>query len=533
MQPVTALILVGGVLVVSLLLLQVPSVHSSTQMRKRSTPSPSQRDSSSEISVLLGNSSILASSASMKEPSSPSSKRPMFFVPLEQQSVELRRARKCDQPLPEDSLLKSTYAKRINDYMHAMRCLGAGPSQLQTTDMWNERLPLAMLKAIFPSLLPMHGGVPPSYLPEQAHQMALLMGMDKYVAGLGAMLRSSVRRPSAVQDGMDAMASLLSAPSSSENSTATEEGASAAVSAAFPSQHHQPSIKDMPEDIIVELGCGNAGVLFLMCPPVRSLACFGTDFAPRLIEHGRFHMPWIDLRVDIAAPHLPTGSASAVMSHGVLIVLTPDQACGHIGEILRLLKPSGLSVLWALTTKPFRSRMHPSFFHEFENGDIAASFYNISQPTVNVTHGRFLQFCPTFGRYVRSMKFIMSGNKAPLFPAGVQHFFAVVVERNELPWEHSLSSSDKAAATLQVPLDAHRRHSDLVEPIIREQEGQHRYSNDEKVSSFLHYMVLANTTALHMHKSKGPYGKFWSVEPMAGGKSGARSSRSKQTRRGG
>ena len=418
-----------------------------------------------------------------------------LYVPLTYQTSALRQARRCTEDPPNHLTGRVAYRERLKAYLEAHRCLGIGHTAAETETTWSNRLPKSLVSSLIPSMFPIHGGVRPFILVEQARQMALLMGMGRYVAGLTAMLDGDLRRPSKVQDGIDAQKRALGS---------TEEALKAEVR------------NLRPKDVIVELGCGNAGLLFLMCPPVKELACFGTDFALRLIEHGQRHIPWIDLRVDIFAPHLPTGSASGVLSHGTLIVLTPPQACSHMKEVLRLMKPRGLAVIWGNTPKPFRSQFHPSFFHEYENGTVAASFFDRSQLTVNVTSGRFLQFCPALGQYVRSMKFLMRDDhhKGPPL-LNLDYEFGVVMERSHVEWKETTAEGSMGSYPTELPLDVYRRHVDYVEPFIREPEGISRYSDDAGVSSLRHYMTLANSTALHMHKCKTPDGaKYWCVSPQ-------------------
>ncbi len=444
-----------------------------------------------------------------------------LFVSLLEQSPDVRRARGCvKDPSEEDQSARIYRSEGISVYLEAYRCLGVGASTQHVQTTWEDRIPISAVKSLFPTLTPIHGGVRPNLLVEQARKLALLMGMDIYMAGLTAMLAGNIRRPSAVQDGIDALTGAL-------RKSTEKSGRDVAEAAATRLQ---------PKDVIVELGCGNAGLLFLMCPPVKELACFGTDFAPRLIQHGLHHMPWLDLRVAIFAPHLPTGSASGVLSHAVLMMLTPPEACSHIKEMLRLLKPRGRGVLWGMTVKPYRSRYHPSFFHEHYGGPLiqwAAGSLSFNKPifmnstmTGWLTDGKFLQFCPSLSQYVRGLKLILQNPGYPIYTPGIAAFFGVVLERSSIEWQENADATavnggsdaknkenkpQNTSYPTELPLDAYRRHARSVEPVIFEQEGIHRYS-DDAVPSLRHYMTLANTTALHMYKSKGPFGKFWSVQ---------------------
>jgi hypothetical protein len=149
---------------------------------------------------------------------------------------------------------------------------------------------------------------------------------------------------------------------------------------------------------IVELGCGHAALLAAMCPPVKGVNCYGSDFSPKLIEVGRQYFPWMHLEAHTKAPAVPTGWANLSVSHGVLLCLRLEDVCDHILEGLRVLQPGGKFVLWTLWATPFGSatRLHPGFFVSGVPWDnITAKGYeaNITDETNSSRESTFLPYC--------------------------------------------------------------------------------------------------------------------------------------------
>ena len=160
---------------------------------------------------------------------------------------------------------------------------------------------------------------------------------------------------------------------------------------------------------IVEIGCGNGNLLFSMCPPLPNWKCFGTDFSALMIEHGRRHMPWIDLRWGIGAGHVPNGVADLGISHGIVPYLAPQVLCEHVAEELRVLKPGGVAVFWTINHKKFGTRIHPAFWHGKQGSDVGLD------PQVA------LPFCSLLREFVAEVDFLFDPNMKPkpaIYPPG-------------------------------------------------------------------------------------------------------------------
>ena len=106
---------------------------------------------------------------------------------------------------------------------------------------------------------------------------------------------------------------------------------------------------------------------------------------------------------------LPAGSATSVLSHGMLSRLPTALACAHVREGLRLLRPGGVFVIWGLKSVHSGTRYHPSFFVE----RIAPA--NAS----GVVRRAFLPRCRDLGRYVADVELILSDAAATLDPPEV------------------------------------------------------------------------------------------------------------------
>jgi hypothetical protein len=257
-------------------------------------------------------------------------------------------------------------------YVEAMRCMAIMPELVhQQTESWDERVPEKKL-TISPLFVAMHGGVSPARIVLQARLLAILLNVSHY-------------RP--------------------RNITVAELS---------------HPVKGALRDVIVELGCGNAGLLMAMCPPIPELSCAGTDFAPRPIKHAAMHLPWIDVRVAIGAPHMGDATATAVFSHGVTPYLSHQQTCAHVGEGLRLLRPRGRLVFWMIHIRDIGTRHHPAFWEE---------------------GGRVLQFCPGLARLVKKAS-VYRQMAAAVYSADFagMGFYGVRLLRNDAPFARNAGS---------------------------------------------------------------------------------------------
>lgn len=406
------------------------------------------------------------------------------FVSLGDAGSEIILARKCSvvaeafRNVPSNLLWKSvdekapflgsatdwtpTYGTRLT-YAESMRCLGFvsgvnDHSKYNKPTTWDDRIPVSVFESHHPSMIPMHGAVSPGRFAAQGLKMAEYLGVAKYAAHLKAMLSRRV-----TVEEIDAMSKVLS---------------------------EMPTRDDgKPADVIVELGCGNGGLLFFLCPPIPAVACHGVDFAPRAIAHAQHHIPWVDWRVDIAAPHIPTGTATAVLSHGVILLLNENQACHHVAEMLRLLKAGGRGVVWMAVQKPFVSRTAPTFFAEtLPNGE-----------------RRLLQFCGDLGTLVSSIRVVTHDPSVPLYTPN-NDYFGASLERNDVAFP------DKGTTATVHNLTAHSKIADPLPPLITEPEGVSRFADNNTTPLNL-FLTLSNATALHIHKKKRNGIPFWSVEP--------------------
>jgi hypothetical protein len=258
------------------------------------------------------------------------------------------------------------------EYVDLMRCLGfvPGAAHLSVAEPWDDRIPVADMPQ-HPLMLPMHGGVSPARLVAQARLLALLLNVSHY------------------------------APSTAQSEV---------------------------RDAVVELGCGNAALLCAMCPPTAALSCAGTDFATRPIKHAKMHMRHVDLRVAVGAPHIGTGAATAVFSHGVAPYLNEQQLCGHVAEGLRLLRAGGRLVLWMLHISHIGSRVHPSFFEE---------------------DGMRLQFCEGLAPLVEHVT-VYRRLMTAVYPADfvLEGFYGIRIVRSTIAVNGSTTSSSSRSGSL-------------------------------------------------------------------------------------
>jgi hypothetical protein len=147
-------------------------------------------------------------------------------------------------------------------------------------------------------------------------------------------------------------------------------------------------------DVVVELGTGNAAMLFPMCPPVADIVCFGSDFADVPIAHAKKFIPHIFL--DVGRTRAPLGKASAVLSNSVLMVLDGDAACGYVEEGLRLLRPGGVFFLQGAFNLKFVARFSPSFFVEYMDGRKPMVEVEGTLITLNKKRCSFYEPCPGY-----------------------------------------------------------------------------------------------------------------------------------------
>lgn len=240
--------------------------------------------------------------------------------------------------------------------------------------------------------------------------------------------------------------------------------------------------------VVVEMGAGNGGLLYGMCPPHERTRCYGTDFAAALVSRGNAALRELEqsrilLRQSCFAGHVATGDAAAVVSHAVMTYLKPDQACRHVAEALRMLRPGGRAVFWMLSRRWLGTRYHPSFFVDVEDdherrgdsygwrrdGGTPAEAATTSDPTMSnngtadddvawrrrpVVGSRRrppvavvpLSRCsPELGTLVDVVRVYDQANEAdgPAIYPPTTRFFGAVLERNAAPWPSSL---DEAAA---------------------------------------------------------------------------------------
>jgi SAM-dependent methyltransferase len=145
--------------------------------------------------------------------------------------------------------------------------------------------------------------------------------------------------------------------------------------------------------LMVEFGCGHGALLASMCPPVKGIRCYGSDFSAKLIDVGKKHFPWLHLEPSTKAPAVPNGWADLALSHAVMIYLKEDALCNHVLEGLRVLRPGGKLVLWMLWLTPFGAgtRIHPSFFVSgVQWNNVTTAGYTVSSTS---SEYMFLPYC--------------------------------------------------------------------------------------------------------------------------------------------
>jgi SAM-dependent methyltransferase len=237
---------------------------------------------------------------------------------------------------------------------------------------------------------------------------------------------------------------------------------------------------------IVELGAGNGGLLFTMCPPHPRVRCFGVDFAPALIENGRRALKddHIDLRVGCMAPHVPTGSVNAFISHAVMTYLTADEACRHVGEALRVLRPGARGLFWMLNRKWQGTRYHESFFILPSHTVITNSTTRLATiGTWTQQRGRdskALPFCTaSLSALVDQVEVYIQGpTSMPIYPTKPRAYFGVVLRRSRAPWpaseerpitdgEDPQVARSSSAAGFAAKLDRYRRVLGFAEAVSR------------------------------------------------------------------
>jgi hypothetical protein len=152
-------------------------------------------------------------------------------------------------------------------YFLAFECVGVykpDEDPYASADKWEEKALIVM--HAHPVLTPLHGGVSPSRLIGQGRYLLKIAGANSILRILST---NSTENPQVVADA------------ALNGSTFN----------------------------IVELGTGHAALLATMCPPVKGVRCYGSDFSPKLIEVGRHYFPWIQLETHTKAPAVPTGWA--------------------------------------------------------------------------------------------------------------------------------------------------------------------------------------------------------------------------------
>lgn len=288
------------------------------------------------------------------------------------------------------------------DYFAALRCIGlyydVEAIERLGAASWEARAPNA---SWHPVLVPMHGGVVPSRLVQQSEYLARVGGVTD------ALRAANATSASDIPDPLD------------------------------------------PSTVIVELGGGNGGLLFAMCPPSPRVACYCADFAPGLLRHGAEHQPHIDFALGARARHVPSGAATLSVSHAVMTYLNEEQACEHLDELLRVLRPGGRALVYMLRATWQSTRYHPGFFSD-KAGAAAddPDVDHVVRTTVgsNGTARSVLPFCPLLGQYVADISVVLNDTTAVIYtPEYHRHAtFAVTVTRSDAPYNASGANATDA-----------------------------------------------------------------------------------------
>ena len=122
-----------------------------------------------------------------------------------------------------------------------------------------------------------------------------------------------------------------------------------------------------PDTVLAELGAGAATVLYSMCPADPfdlSTVCLGADVVRVLLADAVANAPHMRFSEGYGFASMPAGaSLTHVMSHGVATVICERCLCGHVAEMLRLLRPGGTMLLWMIRTRHHENNMDPSYYN--------------------------------------------------------------------------------------------------------------------------------------------------------------------------
>ena len=335
-----------------------------------------------------------------------------------------------------------------SDYMHALDCIGmfAGPSveEQRKVQHWDERYPqlpagryvvlnttgrsrataflattadrhaadgkanVVLVPAEHPLLYPLHGGVGASRMVRQAHFLARLMGVYKDVMALSA------------------------------------------TSPVFGEAELPSGGKEL---VLAEMGAGHGALLYPLCPPHPRVRCYGSDFAEELVERGSAALrdDRIALRRGCLLPQVRSGTAAGVVSHAVMTYLYMGEACRHVAEALRVLRPGGVGVFWMLNRKWQGSRYSPTFFlRTATHGAVAQAPAAESALTWTRDGGAagadVLPMCShDLQRYVAKLSVFFDGPPGVvMYDTTRTAYFGVRIERNDVAWESTGSEADEA-----------------------------------------------------------------------------------------
>ena len=371
-------------------------------------------------------------------------------------------------------------------FHHALWCVGVAnnghTSKYHNTGTWEKRIEGVEKAGIHPIRAAMHGGVSPHRNVRQALHMGWLLGIVSPAAF--ALLGGSPPHRLLAATGLD---KLLAAHTDHPFRFYEQTLSTPSSPAVATTSGNCPGAGSPPPPRIIELGAGDAGLLTTLCPPDGHVQCVAFDYAPAVIRRGRRHAfssmklgIGIDAKGTTRPPMgekaltLGTGTADAVLSHGVMTLLDGQKGCAHIGEALRLLKPAnpacgargGRMVLWMINAGWPELKYHPSFFDRFAapdgaepprmESDATAAGANASSAAAPAP--RFLPFCRGLSQLVTAVEAIVIPRKgaakapgpdpadAAIYPADfpTSGWFGVVAERSAVPY----AAADPAGATV-------------------------------------------------------------------------------------
>ncbi|KEG08262.1 hypothetical protein DQ04_07601030 [Trypanosoma grayi] len=219
------------------------------------------------------------------------------------------------------------------------------------------------------------------------------------------------------------------------------------VMAACKGQTQENSTSDAEKYVLVELGAGNANLLYSFCPPdpLRRLRCYGAELVPALAGDANLYQEHMSIATGTGSP-LRDGSATHVLVHGVLAIASPMDGCEVIREGLRLLMPKGQMLIVMLFTG--FSAAWPTWHHPFFFNDTAAEF----DPLQSSPSSSILRYCSSYsgtdyGEIVEKVEFLWNAPEFAFYDPDFQRsgVYIVRLTRSEIKMQPNPNEGSRTA----------------------------------------------------------------------------------------